>query len=379
MRFELSFWEQKQYFTNIDVVIVGSGIVGLSAALSLKEKSPKINILIVESGALPSGASTKNAGFACIGSISELIDDLKKREEEEVFALVEKRYNGLKRLRERVGDAGMHYNAYGGYEVFDNVINYEECADKITDFNFELNKRIGIKEIYKNADASIAKLGLNNTKHLISCSAEGQIDSGMMMEALIDKAKLAGIKILNGLHVTSFENENDKIKLQTKNGYIFQAGRMLICTNGFAKQLLPSEDVEPARGQVLITSQIPLLKIKGNFHFDRGYFYFRNVEDRVLIGGGRNLSFETEHTTEQNVTTLIQSKLEELLREMILPGINYSIEQRWAGTMGIGTNKDPIVKKIQKNIYCAVRMGGMGIALGSLTGEEAAALVFAEL
>ena len=130
---------------------------------------------------------------------------------------------------------------------------------------------------------------------------------------------------------------------------------------------------------MLITSQIPLLKIKGNFHFDRGYFYFRNVEDRVLIGGGRNLSFETEHTTEQNVTTLIQSKLEELLREMILPGINYSIEQRWAGTMGIGTNKDPIVKKIQKNIYCAVRMGGMGIALGSLTGEEAAALVFAEL
>ena len=91
MCFELSFWEQKQYFTNIDVVIVGSGIVGLSAALSLKEKSPKINILIVESGALPSGASTKNAGFACIGSISELIDDLKKREEEEVFALVEKR------------------------------------------------------------------------------------------------------------------------------------------------------------------------------------------------------------------------------------------------------------------------------------------------
>lgn len=41
MRFELSFWEQKQYFTNIDVVIVGSGIVGLSAALSLKKNHQK--------------------------------------------------------------------------------------------------------------------------------------------------------------------------------------------------------------------------------------------------------------------------------------------------------------------------------------------------
>ena len=60
---------------------------------------------------------------------------------------------------------------------------------------------------------------------------------------------------------------------------------------------------------------------------------------------------------------------------MILPGTDYKIENRWSGIMGLGDTKSPIVKKVSGNIYCAVRMGGMGVALGSLTGEEAATLV----
>ena len=49
---------------------------------------------------LPQGASTKNAGFACFGSLSEIIDDLKSHSEEEVIQLVKKRVDGLQLLRE---------------------------------------------------------------------------------------------------------------------------------------------------------------------------------------------------------------------------------------------------------------------------------------
>ena len=59
----LSYWEQKQWFKNIDFSIVGSGIVGLSTALFLKQRFPTSNIIILEKGILPQGASTKNAGF----------------------------------------------------------------------------------------------------------------------------------------------------------------------------------------------------------------------------------------------------------------------------------------------------------------------------
>ena len=84
----LSYWEIKSWFTNIDFTIVGSGIVGLSCALHLKEQFPKAIILVLEKGMLPQGASTKNAGFACFGSLSEILEDLKSHSEEEVFNLV---------------------------------------------------------------------------------------------------------------------------------------------------------------------------------------------------------------------------------------------------------------------------------------------------
>jgi hypothetical protein len=60
---------------------------------------------------------------------------------------------------------------------------------------------------------------------------------------------------------------------------------------------------------------------------------------------------------------------------MILPGQKFSVEQRWSGIMGLGPKKSTIIKNISTNVVCAVRMGGMGVAIGTLVGEEAAALV----
>ncbi len=375
MPVQLSFWERDRYFSNLDIVIAGSGIVGLSAALSLKEKSPKLNILVAERGALPSGASTKNAGFACFGSVSELIDDLGRMPEDEVLALVEKRWKGLQRLRSRVGDETMRFEGNGGYEVFPDENSYHECAERMAHFNTKLKDIIGRDTVYRNADSDISRFGFGNVKHMILNTAEGQVDTGRMMEALIAKTKAAGITILNGLHITHFENEKGGLLLHTENGYSIRTARLLICTNGFAKQLLPAEDVQPARAQVLVTHPVPGLKLKGTFHYDRGYYYFRNIGDRVLFGGGRNLDVKGETTHEHALTPLIQDKLDELLRTMILPGTPYSVDLRWSGTMGVGAKKAPIVKKISENVYCAVRMGGMGVALGTLTGEEAAELV----
>jgi glycine/D-amino acid oxidase-like deaminating enzyme len=90
------------------------------------------------------------------------------------------------------------------------------------------------------------------------------------------------------------------------------------------------------------------------------------------LGGGRNLDFEGETTEEQGLNPKIQDELERLLKEMILPGYTPEIEHRWSGIMGVGSEKKPIIKWVGKNILVAVRMGGMGIAIGSLVGEQAA-------
>ena len=149
---------------------------------------------------------------------------------------------------------------------------------------------------------------------------------------------------------------------------------MFFATNGFAEKITNNQ-VKPARAQVLITEPIPNLDIKGTFHLDKGYYYFRNIDDRILLGGGRNLDFEGETTTEFGETELIQNHLEKLLKEVILPDTDFKIAHRWSGIMGMGSSKKPIVEPLSENVFCGVRLGGMGVAIGSLIGKELADLV----
>ena len=149
--------------------------------------------------------------------------------------------------------------------------------------------------------------------------------------------------------------------------------KLFIATNGFAKQFM-DHDVQPARAQVLITKPIKNLAIKGTFHLDRGYYYFRNIDDRILFGGGRHLDFKTEETSQLGLTQLIQNKLEEILQTTILPETTFEIETRWSGIMGVGARKKPIVAELIPNVYCGVRLGGMGVAIGSSLGKQLAEL-----
>ncbi|MEG2101061.1 MAG: FAD-dependent oxidoreductase, partial [Flavobacterium sp.] len=108
---------------------------------------------------------------------------------------------------------------------------------------------------------------------------------------------------------------------------------------------------------------------------DRGYYYFRNIDDRILLGGGRNLDFEGETTTEFGQTKIIQNKLEELLKNVILPNQDFKIAHRWSGIMGVGNSKSSVVAQLSENVFCGVRLGGMGVAIGSLIGTELADLI----
>jgi glycine/D-amino acid oxidase-like deaminating enzyme len=194
-----------------------------------------------------------------------------------------------------------------------------------------------------------------------------------MMQALLKEAISKDILILNQAEVSSYTDKNDSVELVV-NDYSFNTKKLLFATNGFASQLTNNE-VKPARAQVLITEPIANLDIKGTFHLDKGYYYFRNFEDRILLGGGRNLDFEGETTTDLSQTEKIQNKLEDLLKNVILPNQEFQIAHRWSGIMGIGAHKNPIVSQLSNNVYCGVRLGGMGVAIGSLIGKELADLV----
>lgn len=377
----LSYWERNTWFNNIDFAIAGSGIVGLSCALELKRRFPKAKVVVFEKGRIPSGASTKNAGFACFGSVSEILEDLKSHSEQEVQNLVAERARGLELLRKNLGNKALDYKNFGGYEVFgkEDSTLFETCVSKIDYINSLLAPIFGHNDP-KNSNNGVFSLkndpfGFKNTQNtLIFNSKEGQLDTGAMMQALIQKAIKKGVFILNMAEITSFSAKNEQISVEINKNLEIKAKQLFIAVNGFAKQLLKL-DVTPARAQVLVTHPIENLNLKGTFHMDHGYYYFRNIHNRVLIGGGRNLDIAGETTDQLDTTALIQNSLEEKLKTTILPSTPFEIAERWSGIMGVGKQKVPIITTVENRVHCGVRLGGMGVALGTAVGNRLANLI----
>ena len=133
-----------------------------------------------------------------------------------------------------------------------------------------------------------------------------------------------------------------------------------------SRGILPDRAV---RGQILLTEPLENLQLKGTFHYDEGYIYFRNLGNRILLGGARNQDFETEETTALETTEFLQNYLENFLKEVILPNQEFEISQRWSGIMAMGKEKSPIVKQISNRQIVAVRLSGMGVALAPKIGE----------
>jgi gamma-glutamylputrescine oxidase len=374
--YKLSYWEQESFLKDIDIAVIGSGIVGLNAAIHLKNTNPRLQVAIFERGMLPTGASTRNAGFACFGSMTELLEDARNMGEDKMLAVVEKRLRGLQSLRSLVGDDRLDFQMMGGYEMFtdDDEDTYLHCVEQMEYLNQKIGTITGYQDVYKRVDDSINRFGFKGVQHLILNQREGQVHTGKMMKALLDIAIEKGVRMFNGLEITAMEDSKQGVEIETAYGWSIRVPRVLVAVNGFAKRLLPDLPVVPARNQVLITKPIPGLKVEGCFHYDRGYYYFRNIDGRILLGGGRNLAQTAEQTDEFGPNELIRSSLVQLLRRVICPGHDIEVDAWWTGILGTGPVKYPIVEKVSENVAVAVRLSGMGVAIGTLIGQEGAEL-----
>ncbi|GAB3853223.1 FAD-dependent oxidoreductase [Hymenobacter terrigena] len=368
----LSHWEHQSFFGPAEVAIIGAGLVGLTAAIYLKQQRPAWRVVVLERGALPSGASTKNAGFACFGSISELIEQEKRGD---LQAVVAARWAGLARLRELLGDAVLDYQPVGGYELFrhEEAALAADCRDRIDYFNALLAPVVGYARTFRDASAEAGQFGFGGVGTLLQNEHEGSLDAGRMMRALLARAWAADVPVLTNCAVENVESSTTGHRLHLANGATVAAGQVLLATNAFATELLPELAVTPGRGQVLVTEPLPDVQLPGTFHYDHGYAYFRQLADhRILLGGGRNLDFSAEETTAPGLTPKVQQYLEDLLHEVIVPGRQPRIDYRWSGVMGFGPALAPIIDWVRPGVLAAVRCNGMGVALGAGIGWQAA-------
>lgn len=367
----LSFWETNT-FIHYQYIIVGGGITGLSTACAIKEKNPRASVLVLERGLLPSGASTKNAGFACIGSFSEKWADYQRLGADAFLKLIEDRWVGLYMLRKRLGDDHIDYINHGGFELILNQegVNEQQVAQLNT-----LLEPLFKKQVFYLVPQFINQFGFNPemVNSMVFNPFEGQVDTGKLMNTLLAYAGILQIRVITGAQVEQVEETSDGARVTCTHGYqqiTFKGQQVAICTNAFSSTFLPDEEITPGRGQVICTNPIEGLKFTGTFHFDEGYYYFRNFGNRIIFGGGRNLDFEGESTTEFGVTERIQKQLSYFLEEMIIPDTPYTIEQQWSGIMAFNHQKTPLLKRESPHIVAGVRLNGMGVALSSKIADE---------
>ncbi len=360
-----SYWERADYPQTQDLIVVGGGFTGLSVAYHAKQKNPDWRVLLLERHPIAEGASTKNAGFACYGTLGEILSDIEMMGESAAFSLVQSRLSGLAYLRELLGDQDLELEAYGGTELF--FESEEEKWIRAQHIMESVNSSLGLDyDLFKINDHH------HNFKGLIASvysAREAQINPLKAVLKLERMALESGIKILKGVEVRSYLKSGDWT-LESNAGQ-WPAQRVVFCTNAFG---IPGReaDIIPARNQVLITKpfkhNIPL----GNYHVKEGYIYFRTVGDRLLIGGARHLDNERETTAELGFNSFLLDRLGQFLNEELQLQGKWELEEQWSGIIATGHSKEPIVEELADGLWYCGRFGGMGVALSTLTGKNMA-------
>jgi glycine/D-amino acid oxidase-like deaminating enzyme len=379
-----SFWDATSQLQQ-DYIIIGGGIIGLTTAITLKKNEPNAKVLVLEHGVLPQGASTRNAGFTCFGSLTEILEDMQVMGTAKAIAQVQDRWEGLQLLRTALGDSAIDFKQTGNYELVSADLLPQ--LKQLPEINKLLRPIFG-GNVFSRVDANIEKFGFAKqfVHALILNQFEGQLDSGKMMSALEQKAQSLGIIIRYGSKAERPRTIVDGLEVPVKNPQgkplMFRARAVAVCINGYMNDLLPEYSIQPGRGQILVTEPlIKPLKFSAPCHMGKGFWYFRALEDnRILLGGGRNLFLSQETTTKLETTANIMGPLKAILQQIIVPGQVPRIDYSWAGLMGFSKDHIPRVETVPGQPHLVIGFGcnGMGVARGYHTGQKTAALLKAQ-
>jgi len=361
---QVSYWEKDTFLNAYDLIVVGAGIVGLSTSLFYMRERPGARVLVLDKGFMPEGASTRNAGFACVGSITEHLADLEKESEEGIKKRIQNRYRGLELLKETLGEEEIGYEPCGGYEFFTDHKKFEQAADHIAQFNGWMSELIDEEDVYSRDTL--------NGYPVIYNRLEGALHPGRMMQRYIALAVHEGVEIRWNTGVRKVSSDG---KILLEGDIELSAEKVLLAANGFVKKLLPGISVQPARGLVFVTNPLKQMPWRGTFHHDRGYIYFRNVGNRLLLGGARNMDAESETTDQFGINKKIKHHLTDFANEVLHLEQGWQLEQAWSGIMGFTDSKTPVLEKLDDHRFVAAGLSGMGVAIGTKIGKEAAALL----
>ncbi len=368
---EWSFWERDLFRKHYDLLIIGGGFSGLATAYYFAKENPTLSICILEKQVLHRKASTRNAGMACISSLSELLNDVQLEGWGPILSLVEKRWKGLELMRNLFPAKEIHYRDVPAGELFFEGQKFTsgDYLPRMEEANEKLNPIVG-EGYFTSAPAFFPS---HSSAEFVKHKWEGQLHPARLCQAWIKKCRDLGIDILEGVECLSSESNDSGFEVRTR-GPVFSANRLLWATNGALSSIYPELDVKPVQNHVWVFPERAPVSWEGNIHAESGYVYARSIGKQLLIGGARHQQQHQGKDLNDNGEE-IYAYLVDFARQYLWENggpDKLQPEAHWTGYLGVGDHKQPILDEINEGEFILARLSGMGVALSTYLGREMA-------
>jgi gamma-glutamylputrescine oxidase len=337
-----------------DVAVVGGGITGCSCALALAEAG--LNVRLFEAREIAGGASGRNGGFALRGGAAPYPVLAESIGEEATAALWRWTEDELDALAALAGDA---FRRIGSLRLAAD----EEERDELRD-EYEALRAAGLAAEWRE-DLSPPLAGRYPAALLHP--DDGVLQPARLVRSLARRAAAAGVDVRERTRISTLEQAD--------------AEMVVVATDGYPSGLLGELEglVVPTRGQVIATEPLDELLFEIPHYGRHGFDYWhQRLDGRIVAGGFRDVSLDSEFTADEVTTPVVQDALERFVRD--LAGRPLRVDYRWAGIFGMVFDFLPVVGRVpgKEGLWMAGGYSGHGNVLGFACGRLVARAVLGE-
>ncbi len=328
-----------------EVVVVGGGVTGCSCALSLARAG--VRVRLQDSREIAGGASGRNGGFALRGAPApyDVTEATVGRERAaELWRWTE---DAIDRLETLAGDS---FRRVGSLRL---AVDAEERDELRAEF--EALRAAGFDADWiEDFDPPLAGRFAAAIRH----PTDGVLQPARLVRRLALQAADAGVEI----------REHDRFdSLEEAEG-----AAVVVCTDGYPSGLLGELEglIVPTRGQVIATEPVSEQLFEVPHYGRHGFDYWHQAADgRIVAGGFRDASLESEFTATEETTEPIQRALESFVEGLL--GRPVRVDYRWAGIFGLVLDFQPVVGRVPglERTWVAGGYSGHGNVLGFACGE----------
>jgi len=347
---------------DVDAIIVGGGITGLTLAYTMSEQGTGVAVL--EAGRMAGEASGRNAGFLLAIPAEPYAERIALwgRDGARAFLQLGRRtHQRIAHLAQALR-IDCDYRLTGSLRLTRSEEESEDTRGSLPELRHD---GFPMREIaLEDALPLHARARFHGA---FEVPEDGVVDPVRFQHGLARASVRLGAHLHEGSRATGARWQ-DGVWNAFANGRVVRGRTLVIATNAYAPLLVPALKplIMPRRGQMLATAPLAARFDPRPVYANYGYQYWRQMPDgRLVIGGWRNTAFDAESGFDTNPTPNIQQQIEQGVAELVPGGV--PVEYRWAGTMGFARDGRPLVGWLDAAHHLAIAAGFTGHGMGMAT------------